>query len=41
MNEGRFVAEMPTAQASQEKIMGAILRGHAPRPEAAATEPMA
>ena len=29
MNEGRFVAEMPTAEASQERIMGAILRsGH-------------
>jgi len=26
MNEGRFVAEMPTAQASQEKIMRAIMK---------------
>jgi putative multiple sugar transport system ATP-binding protein len=26
MNEGRFVAEMPTAEASQEKIMRAIVR---------------
>jgi putative multiple sugar transport system ATP-binding protein len=26
MNEGRFVAEMPTAQASQEKIMGSIVK---------------
>jgi putative multiple sugar transport system ATP-binding protein len=30
MNEGRFVAEMPVAEASQERIMAAILRsGHA------------
>ncbi|MBU2287479.1 MAG: ABC transporter ATP-binding protein, partial [Gammaproteobacteria bacterium] len=28
MNEGRFVAEMPTAQASQERIMSAIVKGH-------------
>ena len=27
MNEGRFVAEMPAAEASQEKIMRAIMRG--------------
>ena len=33
MNEGRFVAEMPTAQASQERIMAAILKAHAPRQE--------
>ena len=26
MNEGRFVAEMPAAEASQEAIMRAILR---------------
>jgi putative multiple sugar transport system ATP-binding protein len=26
MNEGRFVGEMPTAQASQEKIMATIIR---------------
>ena len=26
MNEGRFVDEMPAADASQEKIMGAIMR---------------
>ncbi len=26
MNEGRFVAEMPTAEASQEKIMAAIVK---------------
>ncbi|EAU43057.1 sugar ABC transporter (ATP-binding protein) [Fulvimarina pelagi HTCC2506] len=26
MNEGRFVGEMPTAEASQEKIMAAIIR---------------
>ncbi|UUZ70412.1 ATP-binding cassette domain-containing protein [Polaromonas sp. P2-4] len=26
MNEGRFVAEMPTAEASQEKIMRAIMK---------------
>ncbi|GHC83595.1 xylose ABC transporter ATP-binding protein [Pseudorhodoferax aquiterrae] len=34
MNEGRFVAEMPTAQASQERIMAAILKAHAPQPQA-------
>ena len=28
MNEGRFVAEMPTAEASQEKIMRAIVKAH-------------
>ena len=28
MNEGRFVAEMPTAEASQEKIMRAIVKSH-------------
>ncbi|MBU1359795.1 MAG: sugar ABC transporter ATP-binding protein [Gammaproteobacteria bacterium] len=28
MNEGRFVAEIPTAQASQERIMSAIVKGH-------------
>ncbi|MEY2890495.1 MAG: hypothetical protein RJA98_403 [Pseudomonadota bacterium] len=28
MNEGRFVAEMPTAEASQEKIMRAIVSAH-------------
>lgn len=28
MNEGRFIAEMPTAQASQEKIMSAIVKAH-------------
>ncbi len=28
MNEGRFVAEMPTAQASQEKIMRAIVKAN-------------
>jgi putative multiple sugar transport system ATP-binding protein len=27
MNEGRFVAEMPAAEASQEKIMRAIMKG--------------
>ena len=27
MNEGRFVAEMPAAEATQEKIMRAIMRG--------------
>jgi putative multiple sugar transport system ATP-binding protein len=26
MNEGRFIAEMPTAEASQEKIMRAIVK---------------
>ena len=26
MNEGRFVAEMPTAEASQERIMAAIVK---------------
>ncbi len=26
MNEGRFVGEMPTAEASQEKIMASIIR---------------
>ena len=26
MNEGKFVAEMPTKQASQEKIMRAIMK---------------
>jgi putative multiple sugar transport system ATP-binding protein len=26
MNEGRFVAEMPTSDASQEKIMRAIVK---------------
>jgi putative multiple sugar transport system ATP-binding protein len=26
MNEGRFVAEMPTTEASQEKIMRAIMK---------------
>jgi putative multiple sugar transport system ATP-binding protein len=26
MDEGRFVAEMPTAEASQEKIMRAIVK---------------
>ena len=26
MNEGRFVGEMPAAEASQEKIMRAIVR---------------
>ncbi|HUD31505.1 MAG TPA: multiple monosaccharide ABC transporter ATP-binding protein [Variovorax sp.] len=41
MNEGRFVAEMPTAEASQEKIMAAILRGHAPRAADATTESIA
>ncbi|RZL64647.1 MAG: sugar ABC transporter ATP-binding protein [Variovorax sp.] len=34
MNEGRFVAEMPTAEASQERIMAAILKAHAPQQEA-------
>ncbi|MDQ8002699.1 MAG: multiple monosaccharide ABC transporter ATP-binding protein [Bordetella sp.] len=29
MNEGRFVAEMPTAEATQERIMAAILRAQA------------
>jgi putative multiple sugar transport system ATP-binding protein len=28
MNEGRFVAEMPTAEASQEKIMRAIMKAN-------------
>lgn len=28
MNDGRFVAEMPTAEASQEKIMRAIVTSH-------------
>ena len=28
MNEGRFVAEMPVAEASQEKIMRAIVTSH-------------
>ncbi|HYN64407.1 MAG TPA: sugar ABC transporter ATP-binding protein, partial [Candidatus Limnocylindrales bacterium] len=28
MNEGRFVAEMPAAEASQEKIMRAIVKGN-------------
>ena len=26
MNEGRFVGEMPTSEASQEKIMATIIR---------------
>ena len=26
MNEGRFVGEMPTAEASQERIMSAIIK---------------
>ena len=42
MNEGRFVAEMPVAEASQERIMAAILQSgqsatagaHAPEPAA-------
>jgi putative multiple sugar transport system ATP-binding protein len=34
MNEGRFVAEMPTAEASQERIMAAILKAHAPQQQA-------
>ena len=29
MNEGRFVAEMPAAEASQERIMRAIMRNGA------------
>ena len=29
MNEGRIVGEMPTSEASQEKIMRAIVRGEA------------
>jgi len=42
MNEGRFVAEMPTAEATQERIMGAIVRGHvAARAPAAKTEALA
>ncbi|RYF74073.1 MAG: sugar ABC transporter ATP-binding protein, partial [Comamonadaceae bacterium] len=37
MNEGRFVAEMPTAEASQERIMAAILKAHAPTRQEAST----
>jgi putative multiple sugar transport system ATP-binding protein len=37
MNEGRFVTEMPTAEASQERIMAAILKAHAPKQEQVAT----
>jgi len=29
LNEGRIVGEMEAAEASQEKIMRAIVRGHA------------
>ena len=32
MNEGRFVAEMPAAEATQEKIMAAIMKPPVPRP---------
>ena len=42
MNEGRFVAEMPAADASQEKIMRAIMRGReAPAHEQAPREKIA
>mgnify|MGYP001277184511 CR=1 FL=1 len=32
MNEGRFVGEMPTAEATQEKIMAAIVKSGSDRP---------
>ncbi|MCW8174036.1 multiple monosaccharide ABC transporter ATP-binding protein [Verminephrobacter aporrectodeae] len=38
MNEGRFVAEMPTAQASQERIMRAIVRNERTAGDAQRTE---
>jgi len=42
MNEGRFVAEMPASDASQEKIMRAIMRGReAPAHEQAPREKIA
>ena len=36
MNEGRFVAEMATADASQERIMRAIVNNGDSTPQAAA-----